>query len=247
MEKLSYKLPVFEGPLDLLLYLIAKNKLNICDIQISELLDQYMEHINAMKEQDLDVASEFLEMAARLVYMKTVSLLPRHEEAEELQRELTGQLLEYQECKRIAAVMAEQFRFDIFVREPSEIEVDQTYRRNHTPRELLVAYFNAAGRGKRLLPPSPEAFSGIVTHRIVSVASQIIHVLRKLWKTKSVPYETLFDEKQGRSDLVATFLAVLELVKGKRVRIEGNNRSETVILMNGGMKSWKSKSSREQS
>lgn len=246
MEKLSYKLPVFEGPLDLLLYLIGKNKLNICDIPISELLDQYMEQINRMKEQDMDVASEFLEMAARLVYMKTVSLLPKHEEAEELRRELSGQLLEYQECKRVALVLAEQFRFDIFTREPAEIPADQTYRRIHTPAELLAAYQAAAGRGKRLLPPSPEAFSGIVTNRIVSVASRIVHVLRRLWKTKSMQYEALFEEQQERSDLVATFLAILELVKGKRVRIEGENRDSTVILMNGGMKSWKSKSSREQ-
>ena len=103
MEKLSYRLEAFEGPLDLLLYLIAKNKLNICDIQIVDLVDQYVAQVNAMQEQDMDVASEFLEMAARLVYMKTVSLLPKHEEMDELQRELTGQLLEYQECKRARA------------------------------------------------------------------------------------------------------------------------------------------------
>ena len=78
MEKLSYHLPAFEGPLDLLLYLIAKNKLNICEIQIFELLNQYTEQINVMKEQDMDVSSEFLEMAARLVYIKTVYLLPKH-------------------------------------------------------------------------------------------------------------------------------------------------------------------------
>lgn len=95
MDKISYKLPVFEGPLDLLLHLISKNKLNIYDIEISSLLDQYMEHIELMKTQDMDVASEFLEMAARLVYIKTISLLPKHEETEELKRELTGQLLEY--------------------------------------------------------------------------------------------------------------------------------------------------------
>ncbi len=97
MEKLSYKLPVFEGPLDLLLHLITKNKLNIYDIPIAELLDQYMEQIRAMQEEDLDIASEFLEMAARLVHLKSVSLLPKHEEAEALKQDLTGQLLEYQE------------------------------------------------------------------------------------------------------------------------------------------------------
>ena len=125
MEKLSYKLETFEGPLDLLLYLITKNKLDICDIQISELLDQYMEQINAMQEADMDVSSEFLEMAARLVYMKTVSLLPKHEEMEALRQELTGQLLEYQECKKVAAQLAERFSYNIYVREPAEIEPDK--------------------------------------------------------------------------------------------------------------------------
>ena len=123
MEKISYKLPSFEGPLDLLLYLISKNKLNIYDIQISTLLDQYMEHIKAMQEQDMDVASEFLEMAARLVQIKTATLLPKHQEAEELKEDLTGQLLEYQECKRVAQMMAQEMHFDIFTREPLELEL----------------------------------------------------------------------------------------------------------------------------
>ena len=127
MEKLSYKLETFEWPLDLLLYLITKNKLDICDIQISELLDQYMEQINAMQEADMDIASVFLEMAARLVYMKTVSLLPKHEEMEALRQELTGQLLEYQECKQVAAQLTERFNYNIYVREPAEVEPDKSY------------------------------------------------------------------------------------------------------------------------
>ena len=99
MEKISYKLQVFEGPLDLLLSLIQKNKLNIFDIPIDELLDQYMEAVRRMQEENLDVASEFLEMAARLVHLKSLSLLPRKEEEEELKRELVGELLEYQQCR----------------------------------------------------------------------------------------------------------------------------------------------------
>jgi len=242
MEKLSYKLPAFEGPLDLLLYLILKNKLNICEIQISELLNQYTEQINEMKDQNMDIASEFLEMAARLVYIKTVYLLPKHEEAEELQRELTGQLLEYQECKRIAALMETSFNFNSFVREPAEIEFDQTYRHHHTCAELLLAYQNAVGRGKRFIPPSPDAFSQIVTSKIVSVASRIIYVLRRLWKKDELKYDDLFEQGREKSELVATFLAVLELIKGKRVRVEGSSDDATVKLINGGVKYWKSKS-----
>ena len=102
MDKLSYRLEGFEGPLDLLLQLIAKHKFNIYDVPLAALCDQYVAQIEAMQALDLDVASEFLEMAARLVYLKTVSLLPRHEEAEELKQELTGELLEYNACQAIA-------------------------------------------------------------------------------------------------------------------------------------------------
>ena len=108
MEKLEYHLEGFDGPLDLLLSLIAKNKLDIYDIPIAQLLDQYMEQIALMREADLDVASEFLEMAARLVQIKSASLLPRQEEEEDPRAELTGQLLEYEQCKKAAAKLGQQ-------------------------------------------------------------------------------------------------------------------------------------------
>ena len=245
MEKLSYKLPVFEGPLDLLLHLITKNKHNIYDIPIAELLDQYMEQIRAMQEEDLDIASEFLEMAARLVHLKSVSLLPKHEEAEALKQDLTGQLLEYQECKRIAAVLAQRAEFNTFVRQPEAVEFDSAYQRKHHPEEVMAAYQNAAGRGKRKLPPPPEAFSGIVTHRIVSVSSKIIHVLRCLWKKHEVEYDRVFEDSREKSELVATFLAVLELVKGKRVRIEEESTTRKLKLLGGGGKVWRSRSTKQ--
>ncbi|HIS69645.1 MAG TPA: segregation/condensation protein A [Candidatus Gallacutalibacter stercoravium] len=243
MEKISYKLPVFEGPLDLLLYLIRKNKLDITDIQITVLLDQYMEHIGTMQEQDLDVASEFLEMAARLVYIKSVSLLPKHEEAEALKQELSGQLLEYQDCKEAALALSHLYCPDGIVRQPDEIAFDATYKRSHRPQELYTAYLNAAGRERRRLPPSPEAFSSIVSRKIVSVASRILHVLRLLWKKGQASYTELIAHSRQRSEMVATFLAVLELVKGKRVRIEEDG--ETLKLLEGESR-WKSKSSNRQ-
>ena len=95
MVDITYKLDVFEGPLDLLLHLISKNKLNIDDISLFELIEQYLAYIDKAKEQNADIQSEFLEMAARLVYLKTVALLPKYEEAELLKQELTGELLEY--------------------------------------------------------------------------------------------------------------------------------------------------------
>lgn len=248
MEKLSYHLEAFDGPLDLLLQLITRNKLDIREIPIAELLDQYLEQVRKMQEENLDVASEFLEMAARLVYMKTVSLLPQQEEAEQLRRELTGQLLEYQECKRVAAMLAGQMTYDTVTRAPLPLPPDLTYRRHHDPRELAAAYLNAVGRGRRLLPPPAESFTGIVARRVVSVSSRIVYVLRRLWKTRWVEYRALFAEEEDRSELVATFLAVLELVKGKRVRVEEGERGAVVALIPRGEKrevwrtTWKSKS-----
>ena len=156
---LSYKLEVFEGPLDLLLSLISKNKLNIYEIPISTLLEQYMEQIERMQAADLDIASEFLEMAARLVHIKSVSLLPKHEEEEELRRELTGQLLEYQQCKEMAEKLRQRVSFDRLFREQAPIPVDHTYTRQHAPAEILAAYLSAMGRKRRQEMPSAESFA----------------------------------------------------------------------------------------
>lgn len=228
---LQYKLESFEGPLDMLLTLIAKNKLNIYDIQISELLEQYMEQISAMQENDMDIASEFLEMASRLVYIKSVMLLPKHEEAEELKKELTGQLLEYQECRKVAAMLGERVTYDLFSSAPAEIEYDMTYTRIHQSAEIAQAYLSAAGRGKKRLPPPADAFSGIVSRKIVSVNSRIVYVMRKLYKGAVVRFRSLFPHGSEKSELVATFLAVLELVKGKRVRIEGDGEDADVKMI----------------
>lgn len=230
--QLNYKLPVFEGPLDLLLLLISKNKIDIYDIEISLLLEQYMEQINAMQEADMDIASDFLEMASRLVYIKSVMLLPKYEEeAEQLKSELQGQLIEYQLCRQVAEKLAPMVSFDKFQREPSPVEFDLTYNRIHPPMDIAKAYIGAVGRGKRKLPPKREAFSGIVEKKIISVSSRIIRVMRNLWKKKNVRYSDLFEACSGKSDLVATFLAVLELVKGKRVIIDGEGESATVTML----------------
>lgn len=232
MEAISYKLPVFEGPLDLLLYLVQKNKLNIYDIPIAEVLEQYMETIRRMQEVDLDVASEFLDMAARLVQIKSSMLLPRHEEAEKLREELTGELIEYQLCQEAARrLAARNIGGDLFVRPPEEIEPDMTYRRIHPAAELLDAYLAAAGRGRRRLPPPPQAFSGIVSRKVVSVSSKIIFVLRRLYRRPSVRYDSLFESASSRSELVATFLALLELVKAKRIRVEGEGTEQCVRML----------------
>ncbi len=232
--KLQYKLEVFEGPLDLLLALIAKHKLDIYDIQISELLEQYMVQINAMQENQMEIASEFLEMASRLVYIKSVMLLPKHEEAEELKKELEGQLLDYQECRRSAKLFGEMECFDFYSRRPAKIEYDMTYTRIHESAVLASAYISAAGRGKRRLPPPVEAFSGIVARRVVSVNSRIVYIMKTLRERAEVEFYSLFPNGSEKSELVATFLALLELIKDRRVRVNGSDDDATVVLVKEG-------------
>ncbi len=232
LPQLNYKLEAFEGPLDLLLSLIAKNKINIYDIQISELLEQYMEQIKHMQENQMDIASEFLAMASRLVYIKSAMLLPKYEdEAEELKKELSGQLIEYQLCKEIAAKMSTIYDFDTFYKDASPVKFDLTYNRMHDPMDIVKGYIDAVGRGKRKLPPPESAFSGIIERKIVSVNARIISVMRRLWHGKRVKYHDLFTAVNERSELVATFLAVLELVKGKRVRIDGDGDKAEVYML----------------
>lgn len=234
-ETLSYKLDVFEGPLDLLLNLIAKNKLNIYDIPIAELLEQYMAQIHEMQAADMDVASEFLEMAARLVHIKSVSLLPKKEEEAALKQELTGQLLEYQQCKQAAMRLRERFSLDGIVRAQADIPADLTYKRHHKPQELLSAYLSMLGKKKPPEPQKPEdTISKLITRRVVSVASQIVFVLRSLWKKRHVSLKELFRGKNDPSERVAAFLAVLELVKDKRLRVDGDGEDCEIKLTNGG-------------
>ncbi|MBQ4208745.1 MAG: segregation/condensation protein A [Clostridia bacterium] len=229
MEKIQYKLEVFEGPMDLLLHLISKHKLNIYDIPIFELVEQYTAYVRQMQEADMDVASEFIEMAARLIYIKTVSLLPVYEEAKQLKEELTGELLEYRDCKLMAQKLAQQANgFDYYWRAPMDLPVDHSYRRIHESGELLDSYINAVGRGKRKLPPPIEAFQVIVSKKIVSVSSRIVSIYRRLLKKSRARFSEFFECATSRSQLVATFLAMLELIKANRVELSDDN--ETVTL-----------------
>lgn len=231
MQQISYKIDVFEGPMDLLLHLISKHKLNINDISIVELVNQYLDYVRSMKEQDFDIAGDFLEMAARLIYIKTVSLLPKHEEAEKLKKELTGELIEYRDCKIMAKKLSERTEgFDRFVRPAQEGYVNYAYERFHEGSELLNAYISAAGRGRRKLPPPLDSFKVIVARKFVAVADKVGSVMKKLAGRKKVSFLSLFKDSVTKSDMVATFLAVLELIKNKKIVIEGEMNDPSVSI-----------------
>lgn len=230
----SYKLENFEGPLDLLLQLIAKNKLNIYDIKLSVLIEQYLEQIAQMQKDNPDIKSEFLEMASRLIYIKTVKLLPKHDEYEMLKDEICGELIEYQTCREIAAMLANKTDgFDLFIKGPSDVELPKTYILKHEKDVLFTAYMSAVGRGERKLPPPATAFAKIVAKKIVAVSTKIVFVMRNLLSKGPQRLNNLYVSAKSRSELVATFLAVLELCKADRVKISGDGDTTEIRLKKG--------------
>lgn len=223
MDKLQFKLEAFEGPLDLLLHLIHKHKMDIQDIKISLLLEQYLDYMNQLQANDVEISSEFLEMAARLVYIKTCSLLPRPQEEEKLREELTGELLQLEIVKQIAVTLQTYCCFDkLFSRLPSQLKIKSAYSVIHQPDELVEAYQKIKNRLKFREPPSPAVFNGIVEHRIVSITSRVVYILRRLYKDGKISYHEFF-QSADRSEMVATFLAMLELVKSKRICFSQDN------------------------
>lgn len=219
--ELNFKLEVFEGPLDLMLSLIAKHKLNIYDIEISLLLEQFLLYLEQMKQADIEIAGEFMEMAARLIYIKSAALLPKHE-AEEMKKELEGVLIEYALCKQIAAKLQESYCGDlVFVRSPVELDEDKSYNNEHDPDELLLAMSNITF--KEVIRKTPPSIKPIVAKSFVTVFTKIVHVLKIVMNGGEVKVKSLY-EGQKRSEQVATFLALLELSKNSRIKFSEDNR-----------------------
>lgn len=230
MPALQFKLDIFEGPMELLLHLIIKHELNIHDIAITELLKQYLFYMEQARQQDLELAGEFLEMAARLIYIKTVSLLPKPEEAEKAKQELQGNLIEYALAQTAARQLREYFiADDVFVRKPMKLpKIRQTYSLQHSPYKLaeVFSHIGKVHRNEQLLT---EKITDTVTQaKTVSVISKVVHVLRQLYSGKPVTIQSLYEDMNDRSARVATFLAVLELIKFGRAVL---NEDNTVLTL----------------
>ena len=157
-EELTFHLEDFDGPLELLLALVAKHKMDLHNIPILELIDQYTRTVE-QADPDPETASAFIEMAAHLVEMKSYLLLPRSEEGERMKQEFTGQLIEYDQCRRMAALLrAKGEQAPVFVRQPMEMEWDNTYTLHHAP-QILTDYWNAlAGRTRLRREPTQQQF-----------------------------------------------------------------------------------------
>lgn len=220
----------FEGPLDVIFLLLSKNKIEIQDVSISAILDQYLAYLDEMKRLDMEIASEFITMASHLMLIKTKMLLSAAEQ-EEAANELDllrQSLIERQRKEAIeqirCAVTFLEPRNEIgrclFVKEPEPLRKDQTYRYQHEPADLLKALESIAERNQRQLPPPADNFKGIVGKEPYPVAKKSGELLRKLILRGVERLKNLFRGNRSRSEIVATFLAVLELCKTNSVSLE---------------------------
>lgn len=227
----------FNGPLDLILHLLSKNKMEIKDIQISLILEQYMQWMERRKELDLEVASEFVTMAAHLVYIKTRMLLSiQDEEAASEMEQLIASLEEHQRhenydrIKQIVPELDRKFQVgrDYMARSPEHLPKDHTYRYVHQPVDLQNAMRAILERGNEAAPPPVRAFEGIVGHEPYPVQDKVREVLARVLQMGITRFRALFKGNRSRSEIVATFLAVLELCKGRRICLAGTEADCTV-------------------
>ena len=230
MSDLSFKTEVFEGPLDLLLHLISKNKVSICDIPISLITDQYFEYIALMQELDMEFSGEFLVMASQLLYIKSKMLLPVDEEEEEDPRaELQDRLIEYKRYKEIAGEMDKlSHSMDNVVfkgAEPLDLPKVKTENKEIPIEKLFEAFFAIVDRSASRKPIDPKTFKRVIGRTNYSVRTASKSVLSKLKKGEKAAFESLFEGLRVRGEYVATFLALLELIKENVVTVTETGNS----------------------
>ncbi len=236
----------FDGPLDLILHLLGKNKMEIADIQISLILDQYLTWMSQRKSLDLDVASDFVTMASHLIYIKTRMLLSIHdEEALSEMEQLIASLEAHQRNEnftRIKAVipqLSDQYTRgrDFLVKPPEFTAQDKTYHYVHDKQDLFRSISAVLEKTDHRLPPPASAFQGIVGREPYPVADKANEIIERLMRFGVTRFRALFKENRSRSEIVATFIAVLELSKARRLRLAGTESDCTVTCTNEGEES----------
>ena len=215
----AIKLSVFEGPLELLLHLLKKNKVSIYEIPIVEITKQYFDYMETCKKFDIEYSSEFIVMAAELLYIKSKMLLPKQEESEEEdpRADLAKRLLEYQKIKIVSeALKTKEFSdYYSFYKNPEPLPKlapdysDQQFEID----KLWQAFLTVLDKKERKEPPPKKAFGGIVGREPVSVKSRADFIKGELKQKKRVTFLSLFKSIDSRPSLIATFLALLEMIK----------------------------------
>ncbi len=225
LDAITLRLESFEGPLDLLLHLIKKNEVNVYDIPIALITEQYLQYLNLMQELNLDVASEFLVTAATLIHIKSRQLLPRPESAAGVEDEeidprdaLVRRLVEHQRFKAAAELLHERetLRSAQWTRPDARVEA---IAGEPVEPELDVDLFGLLAAFRRVLERSKDQPSMPLPPEQISIETRIEQLLERLSETEACGFEDLFEDVASRGDLIVTFLAILEMIRLKLVRV----------------------------
>lgn len=236
----AQELESFEGPLDIIFELLKKNKIEIQDVSITAILEQYLAYLDEMKRLDMEIASSFITMASRLMLIKTKMMLSAAEQAEaQSELELLRQSLAerqrkqaMEELRKGIVVLEERGEIGrcVFTKEPEPLRREQGYSYRHTPLDLMRTLDVIAERSARQLPPPASNFRGIVGKEPYPVVKKAGQVLRQLVQHGLVRLRSLFRGNRSRSEIVATFLAILELCKTNSVILEGDSRDDDPVV-----------------
>ena len=227
----------FEGPLDLILFLLGKNKMEIQDISVALICDQYIAWLEQRRQMDLEVASEFVTMASHLVYIKTRMLLSIEDEEAQSEMDALIQSLEerrrnenYVRVKTLAAKLAPMGEFgrNIVTRNPEPMKRGKIYEYDQERADLILAMAEIQNRAERTLPPPQTAFQDIVQHEPYPVEGKAREIIRRLKEQGITRFRLLFKGSRSRSEVVATFLAVLELCRAHVLHLAGSETDCTV-------------------
>ena len=234
---LTYKLETYEGPLDLLLTLIQKNKVSITDIPISIICDQYLEYITQAQKLDMELASEFIVMASELMLIKSKMLLPKVEENEEDPRAtLTDALLRYQQAKEAATKLAPMYAFysGRMVKDTDEISVDKTFVADQDVTSLCAAVRRIVAYNNALERATTTAFKPMISKPIIPVEVKIVSIIKAVEKRGAASLEDILISEATLADMIASFLGVLELIKVRKLlvadSVDGEWNKENALL-----------------
>jgi len=222
-KKYSIKIDNFQGPLDLLCYLIDKNKMNIYDVNLTEITDQYIEYLNAMEEMNLEIASEFIVMASTLLYLKSKKLLPKQEEEEEeiTEEELIKRIIEYKKFKEISKVFKENYLIysNRFFKGQEEIKLPkQKLEKNYEPEKIPEIYANLIERNNEKINQNAKNIEKIAIIDKYTVAEKVREMYKILKNQKKFVFNKLFAvKKHDKEEVVTAFSGLLEMSRRNKV------------------------------
>ena len=234
-KKYTIKIDNFEGPIDLLLYLIEKNKMDIYEINLTEITEQYMEYLNKMQELNLEIASEFLVMASTLLYLKSKNLLPKQEEEEEItEEELIRRIVEYKKFKEMSKVFKEnyeEFSKRIF-KGPEDIELPKkTLEEKYDKNVIPEIYKEIVERTSVRLNQNAKNIEKIALVDTYTVGSKVKEMFKILIKSKKFVFNKVFSlSKRNKQEVVTAFTGLLELSRRDKVVTEQNELFGDILV-----------------